>query len=243
MASRLSAVAVVMAVTASGTALHPGPAHAFDRVGDGALAASGGGLTYFADEDSRENAQPRLAFGGHVEYSPSASWAIRIESGVGWVGYPAEKSPNSENISSPEPVKLVSPTTITFIRRLNPSSERFLYVGAGAGLYYWVFKISGREQRHPEVPEDIASGKIGVFDPGVNGLLGYEHPLSPSISLLGEAHAHYVFSANEDDRPEPSDPDFEAFPVFNGNDLFVEARIGVKVYFSLIRLEEPEEEF
>lgn len=235
MVSRLRAMAWVLAVAVGGTILLTGSARAFDHVGDGALAASGGGLTYFADEDSQQDAQPRLAFGGYVEYSPSVSWAIRVESGVGWVGYPREKSPNSENISSPEPVKVVSPTTVTLVRRLNPSSEKFFYFGAGLGLYHWVFKISGREQRDPETNVDIASSKIGAFDPGVNGLLGYEYPLSPSVSLLGEAHAHYVFSSTEDRI------DNDEFPVFNGNDLFVEARFGVKLYFNLIRFEEPEE--
>ena len=91
--------------------------------------------------------------------------------------------------------------------------------------------------------ERIGSGKIGSFDPGVNALLGYEHPLSPTVSLIGEAHGHYVFSANDEDRPDKSDPAYEDFPVFNGNDIFVQGRFGVKVYFDLIRFEEPEEDF
>jgi hypothetical protein len=240
MTSRLIVVALVVV---GGSVSPGGVARGFDRSGDGAFSASVGGLTYLADEDSRDGASPRLAFGGYAEYSPSSSWAFRFESGVGWVGYAEDKSPAGADIRGPKPVKVVSPTTLTLVRRLNASSERFLYLGAGLGIYYWEFKISGKEQRDPETFEKVASGKIGSFDPGLNGLVGYEYPLSPSVALLGEAQLHYVFSANTTDRPDKSDPDLEDFPVFNGNDMFVQGRLGVKVYFDLIRFEEPAEEF
>jgi hypothetical protein len=240
MTSRLR---VVMMMVMGGLVASWSVATAFDRSGDGAFSASAGGLMYLADEDSRSGASPRLSFGGYAEYSPSVAWALRFESGVGWVGYDEDKSPASETIADPRPVKVVSPTTVMLIRRLSTDTDNFFYVGAGLGIYFWQFKISGKEQEDPVTFERIGSGKIGSFDPGVAGLLGYEYPLSPSVSLLGEAQAHYVFSANETDRPDKSDPDLADFPVFNQNDLFVQGRFGVKVYFDLIRFEEPEEDF
>jgi hypothetical protein len=162
---------------------------------------------------------------------------------LGWVSYADDKSPAAADIRDARPVKIVSPTTAMLIRRLSPAAENFFYVGAGVGVYLWDFKISGKEQVDPKTFEKIGSGKIGAFDPGVAGLIGYEHPLGPSVSVLGEVQAHYVFSANTTDRPDTSDPDLADYPVFNGNDLFVEGRVGVKLYFDLIRFEKPEEEF
>jgi hypothetical protein len=217
----------------AGLLLAPSISHGFSHAKFGAVSATIGGMQYFADEDSRRDASARFYFGGTAEYSPSERWAVRMESGFGWNSYPKSRAPEGFPLD-PYPVKVVSPTVVSGIRRLSTASDRFFYAGGGVGVYYWRFKISGKVQTDPEPPfGKTSSGKILAFDPGVHALAGYEHALTPSVSLQGELLGHYVFSSNEDDRPT----------MFNGDDAFGVFRVGVKLYFDVSRFQPPEEEF
>ena len=116
------------------------------------------------------------------------------------------------------------------VGRLSTDSDRHLYVGAGAGIYYWRYKINGKVQVDPQTFENVASSHIGSFDLGLHGLLGYEYPLADKVALQAEAIGHYVFGANTDDRPDkPKGSEFSDYPEFNGNDAFVGVTVGVKL--------------
>ena len=224
-------------------ALLPGTAPAFDHAGLAAVEGALGGMLYFADDDSRASARPRPSAAAIFEYSPGVGSAVRLSVGVGWNSYPDDKSP-SVTEGDPRPVKVVSPMTLTVLRRLGADSERFLFVGGGLGLYYWRYRISGTTQIDPVTFENIQSGRIGSFDFGFHGMLGYEFPLADKVSLSVETLGHYIFSANDTDRPDKaSDSPFADDPVFNGNDLYADFRLGVKLYFDLIRFESDDGDF
>ncbi len=227
MHNRLAVVAVL-----AGMVLLPSVSLAFSNLGFGSISGVVGGLRYFADDDSRDGVKPRLTFGGTAEYSPSARTAIRLDVSFGWNAYPADAEAE-RRFDDPKPVKIVSPTVLSYIRRINPGSDRFFYAGGGFGLYYWRYKISGEVQREPVNSSVIGSGKLWAFDTGVHALVGYEFPLTDTVALQGEFLGHYVFSGNEDERPTG----------WNGNDAFLTFRIGAKLYFDLSRLLPPEEEF
>lgn len=219
----------------------PASGLAFDHVGSGAFGASAGADYYLADEDSHEGVKTRPIVGAFFEYSPSERRAFRVDASLGWVAYPPDKTPGT-SIQDPHPVKIVWPTVVSVIHRFRAGTTQPIYVGAGVGLYYWKYRISGKDQRDPITQEVIKSGKIFAFDPGVHALAGYEYPLTPSLSLQGEALGHYIFSQNFEDRPDKSDPDLAAVPAFNRNDLLLAARITLKLYFDTSRFDEPEEE-
>ncbi len=239
MTNRLAVVAGI-----GGLVLLPAVAFGFDHAQSAAMGATLGTLQYLADEDSRADASPRFAFGATFEYSRSARSAIRLDTSLGWVSYPDDKSPVTAGVRDSRPVKQVWPTVFSLIRRFDTEGDNFFYAGAGAGLYWWRFRISGKTQRDPETLERVESGRVFTFDPGVHALLGYERPVSDNVAIQGEAFAHYVFSANDTDRPDKdADSEYADYPVFNGNDVIISGRIGLKLYFDLERVEEPEEEW
>ncbi len=225
MHNRLAVVAVLV-----GLVLLPSVSSAFTNERMGAISGVVGGMLYLADEDSKDSAKPRPSFGGTGEYSMSARSAVRLDITVGWNAY-SPSAEDRERFGHPKPVKIVNSNILSYIRRINPDSERFLYAGGGFGLYYWRYKISGKFQHDGDANKKIGSGKIFSFDPGVHALAGYEYPLSESVSLQAEALGHFIFSANEEDRPSG----------WNGNDAYVAIRLGVKVYFDLTRFVPPED--
>jgi hypothetical protein len=236
MTSRLVVVAGVV-----GFLLLPAGARAFSHVGSGAFGASAGADYFLADEDSKEGVKTRPILGAFFEYSPSERRAFRLDASVGWVGYPPDKTPGV-TLRDPHPVKIIWPTTLSVIHRFRASTNQPIFIGAGVGLYYWKYRISGKDQRDPVTQEVIKSGKVLAFDPGVHALVGYEYPLTSSLSLQGEGLAHYVFSENTEDRPDKTGTEFADFPVFNGNDFLVAARVSLKLYFDIHRFDEPDEE-
>jgi len=223
----------------------PASAGAFDHVKEAAVSATLGAGFYLADDESSDGGSPRPEFGAVAEYATSARWSLRMSYSWGWTAYPSSRTPTDANIRERNPVKILAPITFGWVRRFDPESERNFYVGAGFGLYWWQYRISGNVQRDPQTLVDIESSKVfDTFDPGVYGQFGYERPLSGRLSVRGEVLAHYVFAANEDDFPGPEEDsiDFGKVAVFDGNDLFVNARLGVTLYFDLGRFVDPEEE-
>lgn len=225
-------------------AVMPTVVQAFDHAGLAAIQGAVGGMLYLADEDSKESARPRPSAAVVAEYSPGTGTAIRLSAGVGWNSYPDEKSPQVTTRDA-RPVKVVAPMTLSLLRRFGAAeSERFFFAGAGVGLYYWRYRISGTTQEDPVTFSPVKSGRIGTFDFGVHGLFGYEYPVANNVSVSGELLGHYIFSENTTDRPDKAaGSEFADIPAFNGNDAYVDLRVGVKLYFDLVRFESGIQEF
>lgn len=167
-------------------AVMPTVVQAFDHAGLAAIQGAVGGMLYLADEDSKESARPRPSAAVVAEYSPGTGTAIRLSAGVGWNSYPDEKSPQVTTRDA-RPVKVVAPMTLSLLRRFGAAeSERFFFAGAGVGLYYWRYRISGTTQEDPVTFSPVKSGRIGTFDFGVHGLFGYEYPVANNVSVSGE---------------------------------------------------------
>jgi hypothetical protein len=241
MANRVVVVAGIV-----GALVLPTCVLAFDHVHEAGISATVGTGFYLADEDSRSGGSPRPEFGAVAEYATSAAWSVRMSYAWGWTAYPEGRTPLEAGIRVPKPVKILAPITFGWVRRFSPESESNLFLGAGVGLYWWQYRISGKIQRDPQTLARIESSKVfGTFDPGVYGQFGYERPLTGRLSIRGEVLAHYVFAANEDDFPGPTedDPNFDRLAIYDGNDVFVNARLGVTFFFDLTRFEAPEASF
>lgn len=176
----------------------------------GAFGASAGGMLFLADEDASKGARVRPSLQGIFRFRFSDDWVGVGEFGMGWNAYAGKG----------DTVLTVTSGTMGAYRRVAKLAGLDTRVGAGAGLYRWNYKFSGKSIRDPETQLHLRALVPGVFTG-----LELEGRLTAHVTLTGTGQLHYLFSSNKDDFPT----------VLGGSDAFAAARLGVNYHFSPYR--------
>jgi hypothetical protein len=185
--------------------------------GMGSFGISLGGMQWLADSDARQydgdelgpggNAQARLIGKAVFRYRMNTDWLMSMEVGFGWNGYP----------DSDDLVLWVIPGTIGLERRLRDYRGITTSLCFGGGVYVW-----GQRRHHNFLQDRETQQKYHALDPGAYVGLGGEFHLADYLTVTGITAAHYIYSTHKDDFKDR----------LGGDDLFVELRLGVNLYFA-----------
>jgi outer membrane protein with beta-barrel domain len=187
------------------------PSLATDLLGSGGIGARGGTLLFTQDQQTSQDASPRLSGDLVFTYVWTDHVSLDVTAGYGW-----------DRLQTGNPeffVATATPITLTGRLFLRDGKVWRPYVGAGGGLYVWsILTHDLGAAKDPLTYERLRRGR-----PGVHGLIGVERRMSKHISMTADGGYHHIFAH-----------DVEHFPAgFNGDKSYIQTRLGVTFYFSL----------
>lgn len=208
LALRALLLAIILTSVATGVAHSQAVSPSLD--GFASFGGSLGFMKWIFDVDVADGSQVKPMLQGVFRYRFSRNYVLVAESGFGWNDYENPK----------DSVTTVFPTTFGLLRRVREPLGVAIYLGGGAGFYYWDHKDKGKTFRDP-----WTEYKQKGFEPGLFLTLEGERQISRQITMTLTVQNHYMISIHGDELPA----------AFGEDDDFVSFRIGVHFHWSPTR--------